>query len=212
MIEAVTGFPGSGKSFYCTNRAYKNMKKGRLVFSNYPLNGAYKITFDDLVNYKFPTGSLVIIDEGGRWFNSRKWKDLPSEVFDLFTLHRHFELDLIVAVQNFNRIDIALREVIEIVWWAENSFVLPYFKYYQYYDVEQAGSLKDYQSVSRVWKWSRSRKLYNTHIMSDAIKDKGEIPLVPWVDGSEVKKVPIVQKMKKGLVNLMPKKIRKKIL
>lgn len=184
MIEAFTGYPGNGKSFACTYRAYNDIKKGYKVFTSYPVKGAYRITFDDLKNYMFPQFSTVIIDEAGRWFNSRKWSDLPPEVFDLFTLHRHMRLDLIVAVQNFNRIDKALREVIELVWWARNHPLLPMIVYDGYYDVEQLGLKGQANKRMYVWKWTRARKLYDTHGMAKTI-NKDEIPLVPWTDQDE---------------------------
>lgn len=181
MIIAVTGHPGSGKSFYIVNRAYKAIKKGRIVFSNIAIKGAYKIEFDDLVRYDFPAGSVVVIDEAGRWFNSRKWKDLPDRVFDLFTLHRHFKLDLIIAVQNFARIDIALREVIELTYWSESLWYLPYRLYYGYYDVEKVGGLKHYDFIRRISKYSKSRNLYDTHEMEKE-KIGEDMPLIPWYD------------------------------
>lgn len=179
MIKAYTGYPGNGKSFACTHYAYKDIKKGRKVFTSYPVKGAYKITFDDLCKYRFPEGSTVIIDESGRWFNSRNWKDLPPEVFDLFTLHRHMKLDLVVAVQNFNRIDVALREVVELVYWSRNYPWLPFIIYDGYYDVESLGLKGQANTTHIIWKWTRSRKLYDTHAMSKTI-NKDEIPLIPW--------------------------------
>ena len=184
MIEAVVGYPGNGKTFYCTNRAYKAMKRGQKVFTNYPVRGAYRVSFDDLINYTFPQNSMVIIDESGRWFNSRKWTSLPDEVFDLFTLHRHMKLDLLVAVQNFNRIDKALREVIELVWWARNILGFPFFIYEGYYDVEQVGLKGEFQKKSFVSKLSRSRKLYDTHIMANEV-NKDDIPEVPWTNAED---------------------------
>lgn len=204
MIEGVVGYPGNGKSYYCTNRAYKALKSGRKVFCSYYVKGAYKLTFDDLINYTFPPNSLVIIDESGRWFNSRKWASLPDEVFDLFTLHRHMKLDLLVAVQNFNRIDKSLREVIELVWWARNIGYLPFFIYEGYYDVESVGLKGDYQLRSVVSKFSRSRKLYDTHAMSTAI-DKGYIPEIPW-DAQENSKKPGIKKRLKNIFAIRSKK------
>lgn len=184
MIKAYTGYPGSGKSLACTYEVWQALKAGKVVFTNYPVRGAYKITFDDLVNYTFPIGSTVVIDEAGRYFNSRSWKDLPPAVFDLFTLHRHMGLDLIIAVQNFQRIDIALREVIELVYWARNHSYLPCFVYDGYYSVEKLG-MKGENDVRRlIPRWTRARKLYNTHAMSKAV-DKDEIPLIAWDEQEE---------------------------
>lgn len=187
MIQAYTGYPGHGKSFACTYRAYKDIKAGYKVFTSYPVKGAYKITFDDLIKYTFPKGSTVIIDESGRWFNSRNWKDLPSQVFDLFTLHRHMRLDLVVAVQNFNRIDIALREVVELVWWARNYALLPFIIYDGYYDVDKLGMKGESNKRQYVWKWTRARKLYDTHAMSKVFEGMEEIPMIPWVEEEEDK-------------------------
>lgn len=181
MIEAVTGYPGSGKSFYLTYRAFMALKKKKLVFSSFYIKGAYRLTFEDLVLYTFPKGSTVIIDESGRWFNARKWASLPSEVFDLFTLHRHMELDMLVAVQNFQRIDIALREVIELVWWARNYWFLPVFVYDGYYDVDKLGMKGEANTKTYVNRWTKARKLYDTHAMSKAV-NKDEIPLLSWDD------------------------------
>lgn len=182
MIELYTGMPGSGKTFACTYRAMKAIKSGDKVFTNYPVKGAYQVKYDDLIDYKFPAGSTVIIDEAGRWFNTRKWKDLPPECFDLFTLHRHFRLNLIVAVQNFNRVDVALREVAELTWWSHNHPLLPFFIYEGYFDVEKMGMKGEHNKLSLIWKWSRSRKYYDTHAMERIMEDKGEIPLIPWTE------------------------------
>lgn len=211
MIELVMGVPGSGKTFYCTYRAYKAIKRGQMVFSNYPIVGAYKITFDDLINYTFPPNSLVIIDEAGRWFNSRKWGELPDQVFDLFTLHRHLKLDLLVAVQNFARIDKALREVVEIVWWADNRAYLPFFLYNAYYDPEMLGLKKESHATTIVSKFSRARKLYDTHIMSQMI-DYNEIPKKLWFDKKDIKKDKkrLRRDKKYGIIDTNRKEVMKK--
>lgn len=179
MIKAYTGFPGSGKTFALTHIAWKEQRKGRKVFTNYPVKGCYKITYDDLVKYTFPVGSVVLIDEAGRYFNSRDWSKLPPAVFDLFTLHRHMKLDLIVAVQNFQRIDLALREVIELVYWARNKPWLPFFVYEGYYAVEKVGMKGEADVRHVINKFSRSRKAYDTHAMR-SVGNKTHIPLVSW--------------------------------
>lgn len=195
MIEAYCGYPGSGKSFALTHRAWQALRSKKLVFSSYYIKGAYKLTFQDLIDYTFPKGSTVIIDESGRWFNARKWKDLPSEVFDLFTLHRHMELDLLIAVQNFNRIDVSLREVIELVWWATNIPFIPIIRYEGYYDVDKLGMKGEADLKSWIWKYTRSRKLYDTHAMSNAV-NKDEIPRISWDDAQEMQPVADLSKVR----------------
>jgi hypothetical protein len=196
-IQCVVGYQGTGKSFWLTFKGWKAMQKKNKVFSSYPLKGAYKVTFQDLIDFTFPPGSTIIIDECGRWFNSRNWSKLPQDVFDLFTLQRHLQLDLMVGVQNFNRIDVALREVIEYVWWARNYVFLPFIIYEMYHEVEHLGLKTEVKKRALIWKWSRCRSLYNTHAMaSTVIKDF--IPEELWDDQTimeEQKKLDEEQKM-----------------
>lgn len=180
MIRCFTGMPGSGKTFALVKIAQDMLEKGRPVYSNIAIHGTYKLTFDDLVNFTFPTGSVLLIDEAGRGFNSRKWKDLPDEVFDLFTLHRHLGLDMYIAAQNFGYIDSQLRKVIELTYWAKNFPMLPFHTYEGYYDLEKLGSMKDPDVKMIIWKKRKLYKMYNTHSMSKAFTNKPIIPEVDW--------------------------------
>lgn len=183
MIIAYTGMPGSGKTYALVQRAHKAMLQGRQVFANFPLKGTYQISLDDICTYQFPEDCVVLIDEAGRWFNSREWKDLPHEVFDLFTMHRHVKMDLFIAVQSFARIDKSLREVVELVYWATNRGYLPYHKYYGYYDLEKLGSMKkDHHVMHIVWKSKRLRNYYDTFSMKEKFAHKPFVPLVKWSD------------------------------
>lgn len=180
MIRAVTGMPGSGKTFFLVHIARKSLKEGRKVYSNIAIKGTHKITFDDLLTYSFPRGAVILIDEAGRHFNARNWKDLPDEVFDLFTLHRHLGLDMYIAAQNFGYIDSQLRKVIELTYWAKNFPLLPFFRYEGYYDLEKLGVMKQPDTTTIVWKSRKTGSYYNTHSMSTVFKTKEEIPEVKW--------------------------------
>lgn len=183
MIIAYTGMPGSGKTYALVQRAHKALLQGRQVFANFPLKGTYQISLDDICTYQFPEDCVVLIDEAGRWFNSREWKDLPHEVFDLFTMHRHVKMDLFIAVQSFARIDKSLREVVELVYWATNRSYLPYHKYYGYYDLEKLGSMKkDHHVMHIVWKSKRLRNYYDTFSMKEKFAHKPFVPLIKWSD------------------------------
>lgn len=175
MIIALTGMPGSGKSYGLVHRAYKSMKQGKPVFSNFPIKGAYQFTLDDLCNYSFPEGSVIIIDEAGRWFNSRSWGTLPPEVFDLFTMHRHLEYDMYIGVQSFARIDKSLREVIELVYVTHKSFF--WHLYRGFYDVERVGKIKGQEDVRYyIPKRKKYYKMYDTHSMKSAWHGKPPMP------------------------------------
>lgn len=189
MIIAYTGMPGSGKTYALVSRAHKAMLQGRTVFANFPLKGTYQINLDDICNYQFPEDCVVLIDEAGRWFNSREWKDLPHEVFDLFTMHRHVKMDLFIAVQSFARIDKSLREVVELVYWSTNKGYLPYHKYYGFYDLEKLGSMKgDHHAMHIVWKSERLRNYYDTFSMKEKFAHKPMISMNKWSERDLTKK------------------------
>lgn len=180
MIRAITGMPGGGKTVFLAHIAKKELKKGRPVYSNIAIKGTYKITFDDLLTYTFPIGAVILIDEAGRHFNSRRWKELPDEIFDLFTLHRHLQLDMYVCAQNFGYIDAQLRKVIELTYWAKNLPILPFFRYEGYYDLEKLGNMKNPDVTTIVWKTRKLYHMYDTHSMSAVYHDKETIPDNAW--------------------------------
>lgn len=180
MIRAITGMPGSGKSYFLVAVAHRELKKGRKVYSNISIKGTIKINFDDLINYTFPRGSVILIDEAGRNFNSRRWKDLPEEIFDLFTLHRHLGLDMYIAAQNFGYIDSQLRKVVELTYWAKNYPFLPFHKYEGYYDLEKLGAMKDPDTTMIIRKSRKIRSRYNHRSMSSVFREKEEIPDDYW--------------------------------
>lgn len=181
MIIAFTGMPGAGKSYALVQRAYKALKEGRNVYANFPIKGVNKFTLDDLCNYAFPENSVIIIDEAGRWFNSRNWGNLPPEVFDIFTMHRHLRCDMYIGVQSFARIDKSLREVIELTYWARKVPLLPLHRYEGYYDLEKVGSMRKdsdvnfYIPVKKLY-----RSMYNTHSMKSTFHGKPEMPKERW--------------------------------
>lgn len=181
MIIAFTGMPGAGKSYALVQRAYKALQEGRTVYANFPIKGVNKFTLDDLCNFAFPENSVIIIDEAGRWFNSRQWKDLPSEVFDVFTMHRHLNCDMYIGVQSFARIDKSLREVVELTYWARKMPVLPFHVYEGYYDLEKVGSMRKDSDVRFFIPVRRLyRNMYNTYSMKSAFHGKKEMPKEKW--------------------------------
>lgn len=180
MIRCFTGMPGSGKTYALVATAHKALKEGRPVFSNIAIKGTYKITFQDLIDYKFPHGAVILIDEAGRGFNARKWKELPDEIFDLFTLHRHLGLDMYIAAQNFGYIDSQLRKVIELTYWCKNHFWLPFHVYEGYYDLEKLGAMKEPDMKMWIRKSRKIRSRYHHQSMSKVFTTKEEIGCDPW--------------------------------
>jgi hypothetical protein len=115
-IEIVMGKPGSGKSTYCALEAKKYMKKGYKVWSNVDISGTYMLNVkEDLMKYHIENG-LVIIDEAGKEFNARDFKKFTMNLFEFFTLHRHYKLKIILAVQFWDRLDKVIRELVRRIY------------------------------------------------------------------------------------------------
>ena len=86
------GVPGAGKSTFAAYLAKKDMKRGRPVWSNSGITGAYKCEKNDWGKYLMTDGRLII-DEAGLEFDNRKMQMTDSEIY-FFKYHRHYQLDI----------------------------------------------------------------------------------------------------------------------
>jgi len=182
MLEIYSGIPGSGKTLEVTKIAVKEMRKGRPVFSNYPIQckvrkgfklytvTSYILTKDMLTDYVFPYGSLLIIDEAQTWFGSREWKDFSKDSLLLFTAHRHIGYSLICICQHPQRVDVILRELANMFWLVDrNLFFTVFTGYYEFSDYGKRKKDFPNMPIKRKLSFFRSRyyKNYDTFYMKD---------------------------------------------
>jgi len=183
MIELFTGLPGQGKTYGLTYRTYQGIKKGRNVFTNFPAKGAFKLTYDHLLEAEFPDNSLVIIDEMGYYFNSRDWKGFPQELYQLFSQHRKMKMDLIGAVQTARRTDVSIRELANVIWWSKNYPF--FFKYEKYYDHEEIGN-PDFQGKGSILlKCKKIFRMFDTYYQNIQ-HDRKQITFEEWFPGTAI--------------------------
>lgn len=113
MITIVMGAPGTGKSTYLALQARKALKKGIKVYSNYHILGCYKVD----PNFDFGNilieDALVIVDEAGQEHNSRDWQRFSKDCYLFYSQHRHYNLDIILAVQHWERLDLTIKELVQ---------------------------------------------------------------------------------------------------
>lgn len=123
------GVPGSGKTTHAAMIAYQSLKRGIAVFSNVDIKGCYKITKDDIGHYQI-SDCILIIDEAGIDFNSRKYKSLGQEVIEWFKLYRHYNvLDIYVYSQSWEDYDITLRRLTDRLYIVRRTLIPSLFSY-----------------------------------------------------------------------------------
>ena len=77
--------------------------------------------FFGIENDEFPVqhilpGGAYFIDEGQRYFNSRKSGTFPDHVSRAFEMHRHFKIDIYIGAQRPKLIDLNIRELTPRFW------------------------------------------------------------------------------------------------
>lgn len=141
MITGVFGLPGAGKSTFlafCAACALagKSLNIGHLfwktsmqdfskyerVYSNYPIEGCYKLDTDKIGIFEF-SNCLILIDEIACLWSNRNWKNFSADVSDFISLHRHFNVDIIYCGQSYRDCDLKIRERTENVMHIEASHI-----------------------------------------------------------------------------------------
>lgn len=141
MILCYQGSPGSGKTYDAVNRVIENLKRGRVVYTNIDglddsLNREVIKVLTNIDDFELSkrlvylssdqifcfwkhvkSGSMIVIDEIHKWFNSRDWQSAKNREFaDWASTHRHQGYDVIMVTQNINKVDSQVRSVVEFTY------------------------------------------------------------------------------------------------
>lgn len=129
MVTLYFGLPGCGKTTILTAIAQKELrkiKKGRSkykrVFCNFYCSGTFK--FDYLKDFgKFDmSDSLILIDEASLEQDSRDFKTFTFDKKQGFLLHRHFCQDIVLATQQYNGVDLKIRNIVSRLFYVNKIF------------------------------------------------------------------------------------------
>jgi zona occludens toxin len=138
MIIGFAGTPGSGKTYEAVYKITENLKLGRVVYTNIDgindelcremIKNVCKLSdfgLAKLLHILEPLqvpefwlhvqpGCLIVLDEVQKVFGSREWQTEKNNLFASWaSTHRHNGFDLVVITQAIERIDSAVRSLLE---------------------------------------------------------------------------------------------------
>ena len=115
MIIALTGLPGSGKTYTLAEMCDFEIKKHkREVYANFALAGAHY--FEKLEQVLNVQHGIIAVDELNTLCPASKWQSIPTTYINLWTQSRHNGVDLWYTTQNFRRVIGTIRDVTNFAW------------------------------------------------------------------------------------------------
>lgn len=195
-IIAFIGLPGSGKSFgIVQNVVVPNLKKGRMIVTNLPLNidnlrrdlfnpfdaiPIVLLTDEQLLEIdllKEYAGAIFIIDEAQKYFPQGMTEaKLPTHFKNFFSMHRHsvcpntgFASEIVLATQDLSKIARCVKILIENTYIAKKLSALGADKSYKV-DVYEGAQTIDYRKGEPINEIYGTYKkpftdYYNSHTM-----------------------------------------------
>jgi len=195
-VICYNGLPGKGKTANATRdaiKAYKSYKIktfilnclrkkqnreeiDNIIFSNYPIlldkkTERYSYVLDIRkmhMNYKFPKGSVLILDEAQRYNDSRDFKNFPKKLGIFFQHHRHGDIDKIILVtQHPRRLDNKMRDLCEVfrkfkIWFKLPLLPVVFIYYTDYYEFEDYGKYNHVPRERKIYDYRNGMKLIIT--------------------------------------------------
>ena len=143
MIIGFTGTPGSGKTYEAVKKILDNLRMGRVVYTNIDgifdpecleMIKAYcglsdlaltrllrpiespEDDKDPIIDFwmHVEPRSLIVLDEIHKWFSNRDWTSEKNKQFGYWaSTHRHNGFDVVLITQNIDRVDMAVRSLLE---------------------------------------------------------------------------------------------------
>ena len=126
MISQIFGIPGSGKTTllawvalwatHAKSRQHLSLCGEKIcdyhpsIYTNFEFPGAYKLDYSTLGKCKYED-ALLLIDEAMLLSDSRDYKNFSRELKEFYALHRHMNVDIILASQAYDDTDKKIRNL-----------------------------------------------------------------------------------------------------
>lgn len=116
------GVPGSGKTTFAAWYVKQCMKYGIRVFTNVPVQGAYKVERSDIGRYMI-RDAVLIIDECSLEYNNRDFKNFERKQNEFYSLHRHYCVEPVLLSQGWEDADKRLRTLTQQLYYVRKSLI-----------------------------------------------------------------------------------------
>lgn len=117
MITMYFGSPGSGKTTLLVKLAYESRFKYDHIYANFPCYGCEPLDMSSIGEFTLPPKSLLLIDEAGIMYNNRNYKAFPHRLIQWLKLHRHYKVDVVLASQSWEDVDITFRRMTDRLFY-----------------------------------------------------------------------------------------------
>ena len=120
-VIAFIGKPRTGKTLHMTMLGYENkVRNGHKVFANYQTTFAEKLGINELLQIPFKdidrSPKTLMIQEADKWFDSRSPMKVENKLLNNLTGQAgKRNLDIYLDTQFWNRLDNAIRYVVDII-------------------------------------------------------------------------------------------------
>jgi len=140
VIAGAVGPRGSGKTILLTYLSILDMKRGKVVYSNYPIKADVMtrrgiVTVESLpLNYEALLGideslreCVLTIDELNLWFSSYRWMTIGNKVMNIFVQQiRKRSTSLYYSTQRFKSVDGFIRDQTDLIVKCSDVAKTPY--------------------------------------------------------------------------------------
>lgn len=123
--------PREGKTYVVVAEAIEYMKKGKKVYSNFPIitpSGLISKVWKPEYIYENIQNALIIIDEAQRDFDSQTHKSLDENEDAFFATSGHNGLEIRIISQNLPRVTKAVRDRMNLYVFVKKGFSFPFAK------------------------------------------------------------------------------------
>lgn len=137
-ISLFFGLPGQGKTSILVDHALRAVKakkrRYKHIYSNIPLKIEGVTFIDNSCIGKFDLSDcLLLIDEGTLFADSRDFKSFSGDKVYYFMMHRHFNCDIEIFVQQWDALDRKIRCITDRVFYVYKKGLLSHWitRYYR---------------------------------------------------------------------------------